>query len=49
MAAYLSLISLGLIQMLLGRMAGLAELKNAWSMAQGAWEVIADFGLRISE
>ena len=34
-----SLISLGIIQMLLGRMAGLAEMKKAWSMEQGAWSI----------
>jgi len=33
----LSLMSSGLIRLLLGRMAGLAEINNAWSMAQGAW------------
>jgi hypothetical protein len=32
-----SLISSEIIRLLLGRMAGLAETKKAWSMAQGAW------------
>jgi hypothetical protein len=35
----LFLISSGLIRLLLGRMAGLAEINNAWSMAQGAWSI----------
>ena len=39
MAVNLSLISLGIIRLLLGRMAGLAEINNAWSMAQSAWSI----------
>jgi hypothetical protein len=47
MALNLSLISSGLIRLLLGRMAGLAEMKKAWSMAQGAWSR-RNFGFRIA-
>jgi hypothetical protein len=31
---------------LLGRMAGLAEIKNAWSMAQGAWSIKTEIRAR---
>jgi hypothetical protein len=36
MAVNLCLVSSEVVRLLLGRMAGLAETKNAWSMAQGA-------------